>query len=561
MFGNDMVLTIGLPLMAGLNTRQFAGVLAHEFGHFAQGAGMRLTYVIRSINFWLLRVVYQRDQADEWLANAAASTDFRFSWVLYLAMFFVWISRKILWVLMVIGNLVGSYLLRQMEFDADRYETRLAGSKAFRDTARQLNVQGAATQLAFRDLGEFYREGRLGDDLPRLILAKVSQLPKEAQQSIDTAIQETATGWLDTHPADHDRIANAEREQTEGIFHVERPATVLLSNFSAQAKATTWEFYLEQFGKNLERERLRPVSEMLEKQKKQDASQASLDRYFKGQWNASLPLRLSTDSLSPPEEPRETLRQLKVVRKEMLQLVASTQSSFQTLQSESDELAIAEQLRHCVRAGLKIKPDENQRGEVTEEKFKNRVENAQRKIDKARDSLAEYQDLASRRVHLGLQLLNVPQVAERIPKAGMWKRNCKVILPCLRAIGDSMDFVVTCARLHGASRVFFDQLSSKNDDSLIFAIEGIGDKLTPIAKRLHTTWSRMPYPYDHAKKNLSLSGYLIPTVPIQGDLGSVFSASEQIVDGTFPLYLRLLGDLITCAEAVEAAVGLPEKPK
>ena len=27
MFGNDLVLTIGLPLVAGLNVRQFAGVL------------------------------------------------------------------------------------------------------------------------------------------------------------------------------------------------------------------------------------------------------------------------------------------------------------------------------------------------------------------------------------------------------------------------------------------------------------------------------------------------------------------------------------------------------
>ena len=40
-------LTIGLPLVAGMTLRQFTGVLAHEFGHFSQGTGMRLTYVIR----------------------------------------------------------------------------------------------------------------------------------------------------------------------------------------------------------------------------------------------------------------------------------------------------------------------------------------------------------------------------------------------------------------------------------------------------------------------------------------------------------------------------------
>src|SRR6185503_19433346 len=55
LWSKDLVLTIGMPLASGLNMPQFAGVLAHEFGHFAQGAGMRLTYIIRQINFWFAR--------------------------------------------------------------------------------------------------------------------------------------------------------------------------------------------------------------------------------------------------------------------------------------------------------------------------------------------------------------------------------------------------------------------------------------------------------------------------------------------------------------------------
>jgi Zn-dependent protease with chaperone function len=59
-----LVLTIGLPL-GGLTVRQFGGVLAHEFGHFAQSSGMRLTFIVRSINNWFARVVYERDEWDE----------------------------------------------------------------------------------------------------------------------------------------------------------------------------------------------------------------------------------------------------------------------------------------------------------------------------------------------------------------------------------------------------------------------------------------------------------------------------------------------------------------
>ncbi len=60
LLGRDPVLTIGLPFVAGMNARQFAGILAHEFGHFAQGGGIRLIYVIRPISFWFTRVVYER---------------------------------------------------------------------------------------------------------------------------------------------------------------------------------------------------------------------------------------------------------------------------------------------------------------------------------------------------------------------------------------------------------------------------------------------------------------------------------------------------------------------
>ena len=65
--GGKLVLTIGLPFVAGVTLKQFAGVLAHEFGHFSQGAGMRLYALIMRINVWFARVVYQRDDWDETL--------------------------------------------------------------------------------------------------------------------------------------------------------------------------------------------------------------------------------------------------------------------------------------------------------------------------------------------------------------------------------------------------------------------------------------------------------------------------------------------------------------
>jgi hypothetical protein len=54
-FGNDLVLTIGLPLVAAMSVTELAGIVAHEFGHFTQGLAMRLSYIIRRVNGWFAR--------------------------------------------------------------------------------------------------------------------------------------------------------------------------------------------------------------------------------------------------------------------------------------------------------------------------------------------------------------------------------------------------------------------------------------------------------------------------------------------------------------------------
>jgi Zn-dependent protease with chaperone function len=116
LLGGDLVLTLGLPLVAGLSIEQLAGVVAHELGHFTQGAGMRLSYVVRSVNAWFARIVYERDDWDEALARGCAAGD-HLALILNLALLCVWLTRGVLWLLMAVGHGLSCFLLRQMEFD------------------------------------------------------------------------------------------------------------------------------------------------------------------------------------------------------------------------------------------------------------------------------------------------------------------------------------------------------------------------------------------------------------------------------------------------------------
>ena len=156
-----LTLSIGLPLVAGLSVRQFGGVLAHEFGHFSQGAAMSLTFIVRSVNAWFARVVYERDTWDDRLRSSAQRSDFRFGIILHLARAMVWVTRRILWLLMNVGHAVSCFMMRQMEFDADRLESQVAGSETFAETTRDFQLLNAAWQQTITQQTEAYATNRL----------------------------------------------------------------------------------------------------------------------------------------------------------------------------------------------------------------------------------------------------------------------------------------------------------------------------------------------------------------------------------------------------------------
>jgi Zn-dependent protease with chaperone function len=262
MLGKDMVLTIGLPLLASLSLREFGGVLAHEFGHFAQGAGMRLTYFVRSAADWFMRLVYHRDGWDA-LLSAGHSLDIRLRWILLLAQLGLVLSRYVLWALMWGGLLVAAYLLRQMEYDADQYEVGFAGSDAFTIAMRKLSVLNLAMGRAQNEILKNVNQRRLANDLIGLMTYYQRTLPPEVLHAIETGLESAKTGWFDTHPSNRDRIAAAEALACPTIFRSERAASDLLSDFTAQCQVASWDVYLAYFGAKVPQSALQPIDEYL----------------------------------------------------------------------------------------------------------------------------------------------------------------------------------------------------------------------------------------------------------------------------------------------------------
>ncbi|MEZ6124032.1 MAG: M48 family metalloprotease [Planctomycetaceae bacterium] len=230
---SDMVVTFGLPLMAGLSLQQFAGILAHELGHCSQGAGLRVSWIVRSINFWFARTVYLRDQWDDFLVEASEETDFRIGWIFWLARMAVFFSRGVLWCFMMVSHAATCWLLRQMEFDADRYQVRLSGSEHFEATFMRVHWLTHGMQDFIRSRMLAPSTGRETGNPIRDFIQHCDSMSDQDEQRVRKRMLKAKTGLMDTHPCDSDRIASAKRENAEGVFSSDLPAEALVRNFDA----------------------------------------------------------------------------------------------------------------------------------------------------------------------------------------------------------------------------------------------------------------------------------------------------------------------------------------
>jgi Zn-dependent protease with chaperone function len=239
LLSRDLVLTIGLPLAACLEMRQFAGIIAHELGHFAQGAGMRLVFIVRSINGWFARILEEEDSFANPLERLARRIGL-FAIVLVLAQWAMWLAREVMMVLVRAGHEMSALLLQQMEFDADRYEAKISGSEAFAETIEMLQRVRHAAHSANADLWQNGSFKKLPDDLPLLIKLRAAiPLSAEARAEIADIVQAHAQDRFSTHPPDAARLSAAQALNEPGVFHLRRPASELFADFTALSHKAT----------------------------------------------------------------------------------------------------------------------------------------------------------------------------------------------------------------------------------------------------------------------------------------------------------------------------------
>jgi len=553
LFSQDLTLTIGLPLAAGLNVRQLGGVLAHEFGHFAQGAGMRLTFVIRSVSGWFSRVVYERDAWDEGLESAARNIDLRIGIILHLARFMIWLTRKLLWVFMMTGHAISCFMLRQMEFDADHYETQVSGSRGFGETAEKLRLLSVGWQRAISQQQEAFQGKRLVDNLPGLIAIETQRLPTEVSEALDKAVRESKTGWFDTHPADADRVRAAEAEAATGVLTGEEPATGLFADFSTTSQLVTKTYYRDECELDLDGVHFSPLSEMAAEASTQADSQRAMKEFF-GELlsiRSLLSVRAVDMAMEAPKPTREELEAARTRQQALLEKVPEQMKEL--MEADTDEV-LAFQARALIGAGFKLKKDEFKLPAATRDGAETAINHLRPQLEKYRAALDDVIAATRERLTTGLRLLGNPYAPDALPAV----KEAAQLVNVLEHLSGGSTVLVALRNDKAAMELLLHNASNAGDD----------DKWTTVANSLSAGLERcmqqilaaaqgVNYPFAHASGTIALADFLGEAQKHENEHVRVFFRAQTVLDRYFSTYARILARLATLArEAEMEAVAL-----
>lgn len=318
----EHTLTIGMPLFAALDTRQLIGAVSHELGHWALPEAMYASCLVRTVNSWLADRALTEDswetRLDRWQNRTPA---FIGHGLLQPARAMIRLNRRLFRGMYQFNLRVTRHWSRKMEYEADRYECWLTGSKTFEITAETLHSLVYADRCVQAANARAQEEGKLVRNLPLAIADTANNLTAEQRRMVQAAMADAQAFSWDGHPADVDRIRHALELDFPGVIRRDELSAELLADFEALCGAVTRQTYAERGIEDVE-SYLVDNEAILALKKAPDQDEEALEQYFNGHLTSRF-MQLEAGREGP-----QTLQQIIDTLRGRLPELAALQESF-----------------------------------------------------------------------------------------------------------------------------------------------------------------------------------------------------------------------------------------
>jgi len=308
-------LTIGLPLVACMSMREFAGVLAHEFGHFSQTSAMTAYYLINTINYWFYSRAYEQDAWDDRLDKWAQKADWNIVAMaaVMTAKLGIYLTRQMFKGLYHFNFNVTAFMSRHMEHDADVYESIISGSQQFKSTSIKLRKISYANYDVENINKSAWNESKLLRNIPLAISDIEKSYDERLLEHIENDMQSSETKAWDSHPADHERVNHVLKRNDPGMIMFDFPANMLCINFNKLCEQLTLHTYRRMGFDSPENIVCDNNIIMDIRQKKEDSSQ-SLQEFFNQDFSGRfISMKPMPVDVKRPASLNETIRSIRAI--------------------------------------------------------------------------------------------------------------------------------------------------------------------------------------------------------------------------------------------------------
>ena len=562
-FNKDMDLLLGLPLIVGLDTRQLTGVLAHEFGHFSQGYAMRSGYIIQRVNYWFARVVYQRDIFDHYLERFASVIGrlhiiaFVLVAVIHLV---IWLSRLVLWVFMHIAQVCSSLLSRQMEFNADRHAMNMVGNNEFLKTLKSLPVIEVSYHNSITDLGESWRERKLGDNLPALVYNNMRRIPNDTREEIIKSGMEQNTSLYDSHPSTRDRVRWSMDDIQTGVTSIERrPAADLFQSFDSMCKNVTLNLYTEAFHIDVQGHMLIDTSTLIADMEQEEARQHAYNRYFQAQWayNPLFPMKQYT--VKGEIELDKLVRELSKCLDAFSQQLHDLHQLGDELDQLDERIVNLKQAALLKDAGFGFDASLLNIESDSKAAIDTALDRAHEQHGEKRAALTAFEQTLIKRIAITDKILKHPSAVDYVEDHSEVLLQYKEARSHLMAFSDHIENISQLRYLWLGLQGLLPQLEAQHENPKFIdcILQQLRHMHTCLCK-INDAFSDMPYPFQHSEGDISIARYLCEAIPKDNQLEALYDASETCIGNFMVLYLKLMGTIAVTGEAIEEAHGLAQ---
>lgn len=263
--GRELILNIGLPTVSVVSAHQFAALLVRELAMNAGGLGSTFSHLVRELNVWFYRALYERDP---WELELRAKRDRE--------TLFQGVIRNITWlwmnvaklpfaILVVFARIIGAAALTRMESTATAATIKVIGKESWQDLLSKMELLQTAWVESRHEIQRGIARQRLPENLPLLLARHVNSRlrPKAKSSSPEIPPEATAASLI----AD---------------LSAESPGASLIRGFVEVSRQVTCFYYQHELGIGLHENNLVAEEEVLHQNRREDKSLSTLKRYFGG---------------------------------------------------------------------------------------------------------------------------------------------------------------------------------------------------------------------------------------------------------------------------------------